>query len=120
MIDIDKQEAEEGKIMAIFAYIIFLIPLFAASDNQFARYHTNQGVVLFLAWLVLTPGRLAFSLGTNRISATVNGKNSATGCTTGRACIAAARRLDEVGTRDRRVLAPPHGGIGVRRRERRR
>ncbi|MBC3900222.1 hypothetical protein [Acetobacterium malicum] len=54
MIDIDKQEAEEGKIMAIFAYIIFLIPLFAASDNQFARYHTNQGVVLFLAWLALT------------------------------------------------------------------
>ncbi|PKM50443.1 MAG: hypothetical protein CVV01_00425 [Firmicutes bacterium HGW-Firmicutes-6] len=54
MIDIDKQEAEDGKIMAIFAYIIFLIPLFAASDNQFARYHTNQGVVLFLAWLVLT------------------------------------------------------------------
>ena len=54
MNDIDKQEAEEGKIMAIFAYIIFLVPLFAAGDNQFARYHTNQGLVLFLAWLVFT------------------------------------------------------------------
>ncbi|MBU4541676.1 hypothetical protein [uncultured Acetobacterium sp.] len=54
MIDIDKQEAEDGKIMAIFAYIIFLIPLLAAGDNQFARYHTNQGLVLFLAWLILT------------------------------------------------------------------
>ena len=54
MIDIDKQEAEEGKIMAVFAYIIFLIPLLAAGDNQFARYHTNQGLLLFLAWLILT------------------------------------------------------------------
>ena len=36
--------------MAILAYIIFLIPLLAAPKNsRFARYHTNQGLVLFIA-----------------------------------------------------------------------
>ena len=49
-IDVDKQEAEDGKVISIFAYIsiLFLIPLFAANDNKFARFHANQGLVLFL------------------------------------------------------------------------
>jgi uncharacterized membrane protein len=33
-----------------------LVPLIAAKDSPFARYHTNQGLVLFLAWLVLSIG----------------------------------------------------------------
>jgi uncharacterized membrane protein len=48
MINIDKQEAEEGKVISIFAYIIFLIPLLAGKDNRFAQFHANQGLVLFL------------------------------------------------------------------------
>lgn len=49
-INVDKQEAEDGKLISIFAYIsiLFLIPLFAAKDNKFARFHANQGLVLFL------------------------------------------------------------------------
>ena len=31
------------------AYILFFIPLLAAKDSPFARYHANQGLVLFLA-----------------------------------------------------------------------
>lgn len=40
-----------NKVMAILAYfgILVLIPLFAAKDSKFARFHTNQGLVLFLA-----------------------------------------------------------------------
>ncbi len=38
--------------MALLAYIIFLIPLFAAKDSKFARFHTNQGLVLFLAGII--------------------------------------------------------------------
>ncbi|MBR3753942.1 MAG: hypothetical protein IKK49_02415 [Clostridia bacterium] len=34
--------------MALLAYIIFLIPLLAAKDSKFARFHTNQGLVLFI------------------------------------------------------------------------
>lgn len=37
--------------MAILAYlgILVLIPLFAAKESKFARYHTNQGLVLCIA-----------------------------------------------------------------------
>ncbi len=45
----DKEDIEKNKAMAILAYIIFLIPLLAAKESKFAMYHTNQGLVLFLA-----------------------------------------------------------------------
>lgn len=45
----DTKDAQGNKAMAVLAYIIFLIPLLAAKDSPFARYHTNQGLVLFLA-----------------------------------------------------------------------
>ena len=47
MDNIDKQEAEEGRVMAIMAYIIFLIPIFFGKGNRFVQYHTNQGLILF-------------------------------------------------------------------------
>ena len=42
--------------MAILAYIgiLFLIPLLAAQNSGFARFHTNQGLILFLAEVVLS------------------------------------------------------------------
>lgn len=47
----DNRDAEENKAMAILAYfgILVLIPLFAAKESPFARYHTNQGLVLAIA-----------------------------------------------------------------------
>ncbi len=48
----DAQDIEKNKIMAVLAYIIFLIPLLAAKDSKFARFHTNQGLVLFIAAIV--------------------------------------------------------------------
>lgn len=45
----EKEDIEKNKVMAVLAYIIFLIPLLAAKDSPFAKYHTNQGLVLFLA-----------------------------------------------------------------------
>ena len=43
------------KFMGILAYlgVLVLFPLFLAKDSQFARYHTNQGLILFIAYLVL-------------------------------------------------------------------
>jgi uncharacterized membrane protein len=51
-------DVEKNKVFSILAYIgiLFLVPLIAAKDSPFARYHTNQGLVLFLAWLVLSIG----------------------------------------------------------------
>ena len=48
----DPKDIEDNKIMAVLAYIIFLVPLIAAKESPFARFHTNQGFVLFLGWLL--------------------------------------------------------------------
>lgn len=47
----DAQDIQNNKAMAILAYIgiLVLIPLFAAKESKFARYHTNQGLVLYIA-----------------------------------------------------------------------
>jgi uncharacterized membrane protein len=42
------KDVQANKVMAILAYIIFFIPLLAAKDSPFAKYHANQGLVLFL------------------------------------------------------------------------
>ncbi len=46
---------ESNKLMAAISYIwiLFLVPLFAAKDDAFARYHANQGLVLFLVSIAL-------------------------------------------------------------------
>lgn len=44
----DPQDIEENKFMAILAYfgILVIIPILAAKDSKFARFHSNQGLVL--------------------------------------------------------------------------
>ena len=48
-------DVSQNKVMAVLAYIgiLFLIPLLAAKDSPYARFHTNQGLVLFLCEAVL-------------------------------------------------------------------
>jgi uncharacterized membrane protein len=48
----DSDDIEQNKVMAILAYIIFLIPLLVSKDSPYARYHTNQGLVLFITAFV--------------------------------------------------------------------
>lgn len=48
----DIKDAQDNKAMAVLAYIIFLIPLFAAKESPFARYHTNQGLVLVIGAII--------------------------------------------------------------------
>lgn len=56
-LNITPEEIESGKVMGILAYILFLIPLFAARDNKFAMFHTEQAIVLcitsFVIWIVV-------------------------------------------------------------------
>lgn len=51
----DPQDIEKNKVMALLSYIgfLFIVPLFAAKDSKFARFHANQGIVLFIAAIVL-------------------------------------------------------------------
>jgi hypothetical protein len=46
----DIRDAQDNKTMSILAYILFFIPLLtgAHKTSAFAKYHTNQGTVLFL------------------------------------------------------------------------
>lgn len=53
----DQKDAEDNKLMGILAYILFFIPLLAGpKDSKFVKYHTNQGLVLFIAtiaWVII-------------------------------------------------------------------
>ena len=59
----DAEDIEQNKVFAIVGYlgILFLVPLLAAPNSKFARYHANQGIVLFIATLVVMFG--SFVLG---------------------------------------------------------
>lgn len=52
----DPQDIENNKVMSLFSYIgiLFLIPMLACKDSQYARFHANQGIVLFLAELAVS------------------------------------------------------------------
>ncbi|PWW05041.1 putative membrane protein [Paenibacillus cellulosilyticus] len=49
----DQADVQSNKGMAIVAYIIFFIPLLAAPNSAFARYHANQGLTLFITCVAL-------------------------------------------------------------------
>jgi uncharacterized membrane protein len=53
---LDSEDIEQNKVFAVLAYlgILFLVPLLAAPNSRYARYHTNQGIVLFIATVVVT------------------------------------------------------------------
>ena len=61
-----KDDVEKNKVYGILAYlgILCLIPLLAAKDSPFARFHANQGLVLFLGEVIfgVIANILTFSL----------------------------------------------------------
>ncbi|MBD5081298.1 MAG: zinc-ribbon domain-containing protein [Ruminococcaceae bacterium] len=51
----DPNDIAANKVMAVLAYfgILFLIPLLAAPNSPYARFHANQGLVLFIVDIVV-------------------------------------------------------------------
>jgi len=49
-------DVEQNKTMAIIAYLLFFVPLLTGDHEKspFVKFHTNQGLVLFLAAVVGT------------------------------------------------------------------
>ena len=47
-IEFDNQDIQNNKIMAILSYfgILVLVPILAAKESKFARFHANQGLIL--------------------------------------------------------------------------
>jgi len=50
-LEVSAEDANTNKVFGIIAYIGFLcfVPIIAAKDSPYAKYHANQGLVLFLA-----------------------------------------------------------------------
>lgn len=50
----DPADINSNKVVSVFAYlgIFVLIPLIAAKESKFARFHANQGLILLLCWIV--------------------------------------------------------------------
>ncbi|MFI5144329.1 MAG: DUF4870 domain-containing protein [Ignavibacteria bacterium] len=59
---ITEAEIQDGKMMAILAYIIFLVPLLAARDKKFAMFHTEQALVLLIAYIVIYIGFIILTI----------------------------------------------------------
>lgn len=56
--EFDENDIRNNKVMAVLSYIgpLVLVPLFAARESKFARFHANQGFVLavcYIAWEVI-------------------------------------------------------------------
>ncbi|MBR2861527.1 MAG: hypothetical protein IKB86_06790 [Clostridia bacterium] len=53
--EFSKKDIEENKGISCFAYFgfLFVMPLFGASDSEFAQFHANQGMVLAINQLIM-------------------------------------------------------------------
>lgn len=49
-------DVQDGKGIAWLSYlgILLLIPLLTKKDNKFVKYHVKQGIVLLIAWIILS------------------------------------------------------------------
>ncbi len=56
-------DVEKNKAMGVLAYLswLVLIPIFAAKDSKFARFHANQGLVLLIAEAIFGVARWVLS-----------------------------------------------------------
>ena len=53
--EFDRNDIEQNKVMAILAYLgwLVIIPLLAARNSKFARFHANQGLILAIVATVV-------------------------------------------------------------------
>lgn len=49
----DEEERCDVELIISYFYILVLIPIFAAKNDPFARYHANQGLILFILQFIL-------------------------------------------------------------------
>ncbi len=51
----DKADTEKNRALGIISYIgiLFIVPILMSTKSKFARYHANQGLVIFLATVIL-------------------------------------------------------------------
>jgi Protein of unknown function (DUF1113). len=57
--DFDASDIASNKLFAVLSYfgLLFLVPLFAAPNSKFAKFHANQGIILCIvtvAWTIVS------------------------------------------------------------------
>jgi uncharacterized membrane protein len=54
-LEVEADDVEKNKIFGILAYlwILCLVPVLVAKESPFAKYHANQGLVLFLIEIII-------------------------------------------------------------------
>ena len=54
--EFEENDIQQNKVMAVLAYfgLLFLIPMLAAKESKYAKFHTNQGLTLWLANLIVS------------------------------------------------------------------
>jgi uncharacterized membrane protein len=50
----DINDFQQNKVMAALAYILFFLPLIACPKSLYARYHANQGLILFICGVAVS------------------------------------------------------------------
>ncbi len=48
-----QEDIQQNKVIAALAYLIFFLPLIAAKDSAFGKFHANQGLVLLISFFVV-------------------------------------------------------------------
>jgi uncharacterized membrane protein len=63
-LEVDAEDAEKNKVLGIIAYLgpLCLVPMLAAKDSPFAKYHANQGLTLFLLEIIISIGLYVIDL----------------------------------------------------------
>lgn len=53
--EFEEQDINNNKVLSLFSYlgILVLIPILAAKDSKFAKFHANQGLVIIIAGIAL-------------------------------------------------------------------
>lgn len=54
--EFDAKDIENNKVMGVLAYIglLVLVPILAAKDSKFAKFHANQGLILLITEVILS------------------------------------------------------------------
>ena len=50
------EDVQQNKAFGVLAYIgiLVLVPILAAKDSQYARFHANQGLILFITEIIVS------------------------------------------------------------------
>lgn len=51
-VEFDPQDIEANKTMSMLAYILFFLPLVACKDSAFGKFHANQGLLVWILFIV--------------------------------------------------------------------